>query len=198
MRKNQTKNDKLSWEIRTSSRSSKYLDFVSRIGCTSYLLIDNELGEREDIDRFAMPQGMFTPRISVIRCTDFSEFCIDRSIDISPQVTGFTRHGISRRNHLGFQKFQHVCMCKQTRCGLRNHDVKVGVTIWSNEWKMTIERKSVLWLDQLVRRSTAKRWLLCLCFSSSTKCYWAFTRWAAILWLLLNIHHDNRLMLPIS
>ena len=113
-------------------------------------------------------------------------------------VTGSTRQGISRRNHLGFQKFQHVCMCKQTRCGLRNHDVKVGVTIWSKEWKMTIERKSVLWLDQLVRRSTAKRWLLCLCFSSSTKCYWAFTRWAAILWLLLNIHHDNRLMLPIS
>ena len=144
-----------------------------------------------DIDRFAK---MVTP----YSFRSFIYIYMDNSIEISPYVAGFARHGISRRNHLGFQKFQHVCMCKQTRCGLRNHDVKVGVTIWSNEWKMTIERKSVLWLDQLVRRSTAKRWLLCLCFSSSTKCYWAFTRWAAILWLLLNIHHDNRLMLPIS
>ena len=35
-------------------------------------MTDNELGDSEDIDRFATPQGMFTPRISVIHCTIFS------------------------------------------------------------------------------------------------------------------------------
>ena len=75
-------------------RSSCDLNFVSRIICTSYILKDNELGDGEDIDRFVMPQGMFTPRISVIRCAEYSEFCMDRSIETSPYVTGFTRHGI--------------------------------------------------------------------------------------------------------
>ena len=27
-----------------------------------------------------MPHGMSTPRINVIRCTEVSEFCIDRSV----------------------------------------------------------------------------------------------------------------------
>ena len=53
----------------------------------------------------------------------FSEFRIDHSIEISPYVTGFTRHGISRPSHLGFQIL--ICMCKQTRCGLTNHSTKL-------------------------------------------------------------------------
>ena len=49
-----------------------------------YLLIVNYLGEVGDIDRVTLPQGTFTPRISVTRCTIFSEFCIERSIEVSP------------------------------------------------------------------------------------------------------------------
>ena len=63
-----------------------------------YLLIDNDLGDGEDIDRFVMPQGMLTPRIRVIGCTEILEFCMDRGIETSPYVTGFTRHAVSRRN----------------------------------------------------------------------------------------------------
>ena len=86
----------MSWEIRILGRSSYYLNFESGIVCTSYLLIDNELGDGEGIDRFVMPQGMFTPRISVIRCAEFSECCMDsiNSIETSPYVTEFTRDGI--------------------------------------------------------------------------------------------------------
>ena len=75
----------MSWEIRILGRSSYYLNFESGIVCTSYLLIDNELGDGEGIDRFVMPQGMFTPRISVIRSADFSDFCMDFTA-ISPHV----------------------------------------------------------------------------------------------------------------
>ena len=56
---------------------------------------------------------------------------MDRSIETSPYMTGFTRHGISPQNHLEFQQFQHA----QTRCGLRNHGTKFGVAMWSNECK---------------------------------------------------------------
>ena len=47
--------------------SHRYSLTLYRGSCTSYILIDNELGDGEDIDRFVMPQGMFTLRISVIR-----------------------------------------------------------------------------------------------------------------------------------
>ena len=55
--------------------------------CTSYFLMEDELGDGRDIDRFVMPQGTFTPRISVVRCADFSDFRTDFSMAISPQVT---------------------------------------------------------------------------------------------------------------
>ena len=121
----------MSWEIKILGRSSQYLNFLSRITRTSYLLIDNGLGAGEDIDRFSMPHGICTPRIRDIRVAEFSEYGIDHSIEISPYVAGFTRLGISRRNHLGFQTFQQV----QTCCGLRNDDAKFGDKIWSNECK---------------------------------------------------------------
>ena len=105
----------MSWEIRILGRSSYYLNFESGIVCTSYLLIDNELGDGEGIDRFVMPQGMFTPRISVIRCAEYSEFCMDRSIETSPYVTGFTRHGILNEI-ISDSKNYNVCK-RATRSG---------------------------------------------------------------------------------
>ena len=42
------------------------------IVCAPYLSVGHELGEGEDIDRFPVPQGMFTPRNSVVRRTDFA------------------------------------------------------------------------------------------------------------------------------
>ena len=78
------KHDNLGCEIKIVGGSSLYLNFVSRIICASYLLIDSYLGEGGDIDRVTLPQGKCTPRISVTRCTKFSEFCVDRSIEISP------------------------------------------------------------------------------------------------------------------
>ena len=44
------------------------LTFVLQILGASYFLVDNELGDGEDIDRFVMPRGMFIPRISQIHC----------------------------------------------------------------------------------------------------------------------------------
>ena len=46
----------------------------SGILCAPYLSIDYVVGDDEDVARFPVPQGMFTPRISVIRSTDFSGF----------------------------------------------------------------------------------------------------------------------------
>ena len=57
------------------------------------LFIENKVGYNEDIERFAMPQGMLTSSFSVIRCTDFSGFRVDFSIELCPYVTG--HHGIS-------------------------------------------------------------------------------------------------------
>ena len=39
-----------------------------------HLLIENELGDGEDIDRFAMLQGVFTPCSSGVRTTVFLDF----------------------------------------------------------------------------------------------------------------------------
>ena len=36
-------------------------------------LVDDELRDGEDIDRFVVPQGVVIPRISVIRCCRFFE-----------------------------------------------------------------------------------------------------------------------------
>lgn len=55
---------------------------------TSYLVIDNELGDGEDIYRFAMLQGVFTPRFNVIRSTEFSEFVYTAVSKASPCMTG--------------------------------------------------------------------------------------------------------------
>ena len=63
---------------------------------TPYLLTDNELGDREDIDRSALPQITSIPSTSVILGIDFSGFRVDFSVDKSSHVTGFTRHGLSR------------------------------------------------------------------------------------------------------
>ena len=91
---------------RSSCDLSCYLNFVSRIRCTSYLLIDHELGDREDTDRFAMPQGMLTPTMSAIRRTMF--------FGVSHAQTVVLRHRtlrnlldkafLNEKNHLGFQK----------------------------------------------------------------------------------------------
>ena len=74
------------------------------VPCMSYLFIDHELGDGEDIDRLTVPHGMFTSRICGIRCTEFSRFCMERSIEISPFATDFSRRGCSRRSQPGFQK----------------------------------------------------------------------------------------------
>ena len=60
------------------------------IANTPYLLADNGLGDGDGIDCFVMPQEMSTPGISVIYATDFLDFRIDFSIDMPPNVTGFT------------------------------------------------------------------------------------------------------------
>ena len=73
-----------------------------------YLSIDDELGEDEDVDRFPVPQGMFTPRISVIRCKYFSGFRIDFSIEKCLYVTEFSQNGFSRQNQLGFQNYKRL------------------------------------------------------------------------------------------
>ena len=74
------------------------------IANTPYLLADNGLGDGDGIDCFVMPQEMSTPSISVIHATDLSDFRIDFSIDMPPNVTGFTWHGLSRRRQLRFLK----------------------------------------------------------------------------------------------
>ena len=60
--------DNLGWEIQILCPSSKHLDFVVQMLGTSCFLICNELGDCEDIARFVMPSGMFTPRISQTHC----------------------------------------------------------------------------------------------------------------------------------
>ena len=53
-------------------------------------MTDDELGDGEDIDCFVMPQGTFTPSISVIRSSaEFSDFRIDFIIDIPPYICDF-------------------------------------------------------------------------------------------------------------
>ena len=49
--------------------------------CARYLLLGHELGDREDIDRFAILLGVFTSSLSVVRSTHFSDFRIGFSID---------------------------------------------------------------------------------------------------------------------
>ena len=97
--------DKLSCENRILCLPSQYLNFVMGIANTPYLLADNGLGDGDGIDCFVMPQEMSTPGISVIYATDFLDFRIDFSIDMPPNVTGFTWHGLSRRLQLRLQKF---------------------------------------------------------------------------------------------
>ena len=91
--------EKIRWEIQILCPSSCHFHFVLRILCTSY----NELGNGKDIDRFDMPQGIFTPRISVIRCAFFFGLSYRFRIGTFLCVTGFTRHGFSRRNQLAFR-----------------------------------------------------------------------------------------------
>ena len=45
----------------------------------SYLLIDRESRDGEDIDHFAMPQGVLKPRFKSYPLYSFSEFRIDNS-----------------------------------------------------------------------------------------------------------------------
>ena len=47
-------------------RDREYLHFVSGTLCAQYLLIENELGDGEDIDRFAILEGVLTPSFSVV------------------------------------------------------------------------------------------------------------------------------------
>ena len=75
-----SKNEKLDPETRILCRSSWYLDFVLGISCTRYLLIENELGGGEDVDRLAILQGVFTPSLSVVRRAHFSDYRIGFSI----------------------------------------------------------------------------------------------------------------------
>ena len=49
--------------------------------CARYLLPEHELGDREDIDRFAILLGVFTPSLSVVRGKRFSDFRIGFSIN---------------------------------------------------------------------------------------------------------------------
>ena len=87
---------RLSCENRLLCLPSQYLNVVLGIVNTPYLLTDNELGDREDIDRSALPQITSIPSTSVILGIDFSGFRVDFSVDKSTHVTGFTRHGLSR------------------------------------------------------------------------------------------------------
>ena len=49
--------------------------------CARHLLIENELGDGEDIYRFTILQGVFTPSFSGVRATEFWDFRIDFSIE---------------------------------------------------------------------------------------------------------------------
>ena len=49
--------------------------------CARYLLTENELGDGEDIDRFTLLQGVFTPSFSGVRTTEFLDFRIGFSIE---------------------------------------------------------------------------------------------------------------------
>ena len=102
------------------------------ITCTSYLFIYIEVIAGKDIDRFSMPRRMSTPRINVIRCTEFLEFCIDRSIGISPYVSGFTRHGVSRRSHFGF----HTMCTRAAGLGIMAANLEISYVrkCWSKEY----------------------------------------------------------------
>ena len=55
---------KRKFEVRNQAlcRSSSYLYFVFRIIRKPYLLINHELGDGEDIDHFAVPHAMSTPK----------------------------------------------------------------------------------------------------------------------------------------
>ena len=90
--------------------------------------MDNELGEDEDIDRFPLPQGILTPRISVIRFFFFSGFRIDVSIEKCPYVTEFSPHGFPRQNQLGFQNLKRL----QMRYALSSTVAKFEVSIFPN------------------------------------------------------------------
>lgn len=118
----ETREKKIGWTpppLIIAVGNQDYVSLILRIWCTSYLSIDNELGDVENIDRFIMPQGMFAPRISLIRCARFSNFRLDCSIEISPHVTGFTRHHFSRRNQLGLKKY-NVSKCAAGAGSLRH------------------------------------------------------------------------------
>ena len=58
--------EKMDPETRSLCLSSEYLHFVSGTLCAQYLLIENELGDGEDIDRFAILEGVLTPSFSVV------------------------------------------------------------------------------------------------------------------------------------
>ena len=79
---------------------------ISQLRLTDHVCVPNITGRRGGNRSFCHASiVMFTPKICVIRCTGVSEFCVDRSIEISLYVTGFTRHGIYRRSH------SRVCIC---------------------------------------------------------------------------------------
>ena len=95
---------------------SQNLDFFLGIICHTSLmhamslLVGNELGDAEDIDRTAKPQGTFTPSISVISSTGVSDFrvCdIDFSIE-SPCLTGLLGMGILDEINSGFNN-ENAC-----------------------------------------------------------------------------------------
>lgn len=80
--------DKLGCKITMLCPSSCYHDFVLRMLCAScYFYLENKLGDSKVIDRFVMLQGKSTPRVSVIRRADVSDFCIDSSVVIPPRIT---------------------------------------------------------------------------------------------------------------
>ena len=73
-------------------------------------------------------------------------------------------------------------------CGMRNYVTTAILVIGQPYWYLIPPHicyqhscVRVTWIPGIVGRSTAQRWQLCLCFSSSTYWYWALTRWSAVL-----------------
>ena len=69
------KNEKLDPETWILCSSSYRIDLMRTIS------IENEWGDGEHIDRFAILQGVFTPSLSVVRRTHFSDFRTGFSIN---------------------------------------------------------------------------------------------------------------------
>ena len=75
----------------------------------------------------------------------FFDFRTGFSIDISPHVTGFTRHVLSRRNQLGFKKI----LCLQMR--LRAHEHCCPLNFGKNADRMST------YVPLLICRTIARR-----------------------------------------